>query len=214
MSDESLRPKLNFRILEFYTKPKERTEGDVVVDEKTGMPVMEDWVRTCPIGQADRTATPHLIRRISKIDNRNVDNPGYRMAYDFWQAIKPHYETWKRGEEVPIEGTPLAVASFLTKEAIEAIKKAGIRTLEEFVELNDSTRDRINMPRAREAQAQAKRVLDAKDQNAAAAKIDAQAGELAALKAQMAELIAAQANAVLAEPKRGPGRPRKEQEAA
>ncbi len=204
---------VQIRIIDFYTKAKEISEGKIARDDK-GLPIYEEWVAYAPVGAADRLTVRESIRNIKRIHTHGGDdNPAVVAARDIHDFIMPKYEAWSKGNELPTDGTPLTVATFLRKEDVEAIKRAGVQTIEEFASLNDSTRDRINMPRGRDAQMQAKRFLEAKDQNAAAAKIDAQAEELEKLKAQMAELLAARAE----EPKRGPGRPRKadaEQEAA
>lgn len=205
---------VQIRVIEFYTKAKEISEGKLALGDD-GLPIYEDWVAYSPVGNADRLTVRESMRNIQRVHKHGgTDNPAVAMAKGIHDFIMPKYENWKRGHEMPTEGTPLAVATFLRKEDVEAIKRAGVQTLEEFVSLNDSTRDRINMPRGREAQTQAKRILDAKDQNAAAAIQQAQAEEIEKLKAQMAELLAGKAPA---EPRRGPGRPRQakaEQEAA
>lgn len=209
---------LNIRILKFYTKPREKV-SDIAYVGADGMPEMEDWVSWCPVGQADRLVVNEAIKRIDRVPKGAVDNPAVQQARALRDYIMPKYEAWRKSEEIPLDGTPLTVATFLREEDIDALKKAGIRSLEEFATLPDSIRDRIHMPRVREAQAQAVRFLGAKDQNAAAAKMKAQedmiakqGAELAALQQQMQALMAASLPAPAPE-RRGRGQP-KEAEAA
>ena len=213
---------VNIRILKFYTKAKEMISDVAYVDKDTGMPVFEDWVLYCPVGQADRLAVPAKIAHIDRVEPGAVDNPAVQAARALRDYIMPKYEAWKKSEEIPLDGTPLGAATFLREEDCDVLKKAGLRTLEEFAILTDGIRDRIAIPRVRELQAQAKRFVAAKDQNAAAAQLKAQedklarqSDELATLKAQMEALLASQAAPpVEAEAKRGRGRPPKQHEEA
>ena len=206
---------VNIRVIEFYTKAREVSEGKLAADE-AGKPIYDDWVLYAPVGNANMLAVPARIDHLRRV-NRDAarDNPAYGAAVGIWDYVEPRYETWKRGEEMPEDGTPLSAATFLRKEDIEIIKKAGLRTLEEFAELPDSIRDKINMPHMREKATQAKRFIGAKDQNATVAKLTAQDDRIAQLEARLAAALGKDDEDE--PPKRKPGRPRKaeaEQEAA
>jgi hypothetical protein len=213
---------LNIRILKFYTKAREKESDIAWQNPDTGLPELEDWVSYCPTGQANMLVVNEAIKRIDRVAPGAVDNPAVQAARAIRDYIMPKYEAWRKHEEIPLDGTPLAIGTFFREEDVEAIKKAGIRTIEEFATLPDSARDKIQAPRVRELQAQAVRFLNAKDQNAAAARakvhedtIAKQGEELATLRAQMEALLASQvAPPADGEVKRGRGRPPKQHEDA
>jgi len=53
-----------------------------------------------------------------------------------------HYEAWKKGQEVPIEGTPLDQWAVIPREKALELQAANIRTVEELADVTD-----IRIPR-------------------------------------------------------------------
>jgi len=211
---------LSITVLKFYTKARE-VESDVAyVNPKTGLPEMEDWVMWCPKGQANSLVVPEKISHIDRVVNGADDNPTVQQARLKRAYIMERYRAWQKAEEMPLEGTPLSIATFLREEDRDAIKKQGIYTIEEFATLPDSARDKIQAPRVRELQKQAQRFIEAGDKNVAAARakvqddtIAKQGEELATLRAQMEALLSQTAPPADSEPKRGRGRPPKLEDA-
>ena len=204
---------LNIFIQKFYTKAREKTEG-VMALGPDGNPILDDWVSYSPRGQ-DRLVVNERVEHILRVDDRmNRDHPAWIAANARREYIRPAYEAWKKGEEIPAEGTPLGVATFIGPDNAEILKRAGIRTLEELVNTPEHNRQKLNVPRIREIVVQAQRFLDMKDTNAHMAALSKQDEEIKALKAQVEALMNMKAETVEIVEKRGPGRPPKPKEAA
>lgn len=204
---------LNIFIHKFYTKAREKTDG-VMALGPDGNPILDDWVSYAPRGQ-DRLVLNERVDHILNVnDMMNRDHPAWIAANARREFIKPAYEAWKKGEEIPAEGTPLGVATFINEENREILKRAGIRTLEELIATPEHNRQRINVPRMREIVVQANRFLEMKDTNAHMAALSKQDEEIKALRAQVEALMNMKAETVEIVEKRGPGRPPKPKEAA
>lgn len=169
---------LNIRIHEFFQV------AEPVKDEKgkeTGELVTVDYVKYGPPHLMDRQATIARVTRIlsAKRPVEGSKNPAEAQAWTRAEFIRPHYEAWKRGEELPDNGIPLAACNFLRAEDVAILKRHGIRSAQELAAVLDSSIDRIPVPAMREKRTQAKRFLEAQDLNKAAAE-----------KARMEERIA------------------------
>lgn len=124
-----------------------------------------DMVAYGPVGQLDRTIN---ISKVSTLFNimplqGNEQNPAVAMAHARRDAIKPRYDAWKIGNELPIQGTPLAAWNGVTPEQAEILKASNIRTVEEIAELNDATRARIPLPGLQDLIGSAKRYVASSD---------------------------------------------------
>lgn len=124
-----------------------------------------DMVAYGPIGQLDRTINIEKVSRLSKIMplQGNEQNPAVAMAHARWDSIRPRYEAWKTGNELPMQGTPLAAWNGVTPEQADILKASNIRTVEEVAELNDATRARIPLPGLQELIGSAKRYVASSD---------------------------------------------------
>lgn len=124
-----------------------------------------DMVAYGPVGQLDRTINISKVSTLSKIMplQGNEQNPAVAMAHARWDAIKPRYDAWKTGNELPIQGTPLAAWNGVTPEQAEILKASNIRTVEEIAELNDATRARIPLPGLQDLIGSAKRYVASSD---------------------------------------------------
>lgn len=117
-----------------------------------------------------------------------------------WAAIEPHYEAWLAGsDEAVIDGTPLAAWSGIEPHQRDYLKKHRIVTLEDFARLTDGDVGKIGYPGVRDQRDRARKFLEQRDN----------ADQVSALQKRIAELEAERATED--PPKRGPGRPRKEQ---
>lgn len=113
-----------------------------------------------------------------------------------WEKfVKPAYENWKNGHEIPVNGTPLSAWYELSKPQIEALRTAGLSSIEQVAEMNDTVMGMVALPNKHGLKMAAQAFLKAADGNAAA-------NEIATLKAKIEALEDA------AKPKRG--RPKKE----
>ena len=181
---------LNIRVHEFFQK------SDPVKDDKgrdTGEVIVRDYVKYGPPLMMDRQATVARVDRLLRVrrpveGSRNVHET---TAWERAEFIRPLYEAWRRGEELPDDGTPIAVLNFLRPEDVAALKRSAIRSVEELATLPDSIIDRVPLPAMKDKRRQAALWLQAQDTNKAAAEMKRRDDEISELKAQMAELLAA-----------------------
>lgn len=158
-----------------------------------------DYVLTTSVGNAKYTETPWRIKDIQ------------RRTDGMWELIKPYYDAWRDGNELPTEGTPLAAWHGVRPEMVEVLKAHRIRTVEELAVLPDSSIDMIKLPGLRAVRDAARAWEQTSDKRAVAADLAAKDAEIDALKQQMADLMAMLRGDPSEEPiKRKPGRPRKE----
>lgn len=165
-----------------------------------------EWTRR---GTQNAT-TVEKVGRLSKPDLNGNTNL-------VWQALKPFYESWKSGQDAPIDGTPLAAWPGATPQLVKALEPYHIRSVQDLAELTDGTLAKIPVPGIRGFRENAKAYV------AAASTVAPVASELAALREQntsyetrineletlVKSLAADKGIEVTDEPKRGPGRPRK-----
>lgn len=181
------------RVLKFYTK---------YVQEVDGTSRGVDWCDYAPIGNAKYSVIPDAISRLAKTTDGK------------WDIIKPAYEAWKKGQELPPNGLPLAAWAGVTPEQAEVLKFHDVRTVEEIRDLTDGQMQRIGLPNIRAIRDAAKAWDQAKDSRKVEAALLEKDAEINLLKEQMQDLMAlmnpaAQAAQNAEEPiKRGPGRPR------
>lgn len=158
-----------------------------------------EYVDLSSVGQAKYTVTPMRI-----VDAK-------RMTNGMWDVVRPHYEAWKAGQDVPENGTPLAAWAGIRPEQIAVLRQFDIRTVEDLAVLSDSILSRPGMTGLRAVRDAAVAWEKSKDTRAVAADVMSMKLENDALKQQMADLLALMAKDNTEEPvKRRPGRPRKE----
>jgi hypothetical protein len=174
-----------------------------------------DMVEYGPIGQGSRTRAVERIDILSKAQRVAGANPASIAAQVLWAHIKPRYEAWKGNQELPETGTPLAAWNHLTPTQAEFLRTNGIRSVEDVAALTDIHIQQFKIHNLRSIIEAAKKFLDSADTVKFAGEMKAKDEQLAAANAridQMAEMLAK-----LMEdketPKRGPGRPPKEQAA-
>ena len=184
----------SLRIVKFETRyiPEDPSKPD------KGTPKPVDYVVTAPKGMGKYTETPQRIVDVK------------RMTNGMWEIVEPHYEAWKKGNELPEDGTALAAWNGVNADQADVLKAQGVRTVEELAMVPDSLLERLGMG-MRSARDAAKRWVAASDTRSVASQIASVQEENELLKQQMADLIASMQGV---EPKRGPGRPRKDAEAA
>lgn len=192
MTDIQTANDLNIRVHGFETRP-EPLKGPTGKD--TGEIVMRDYVKYGPPMAADRLVVEARVDRLLKAPKpMNGNNIAQNAAWSRAEFIRPLYAAWKRGEQLPETGTPLAACNFLRQEDVTVLKMANVRTVEELAGMLDSNLGQVRLPNMREKRAQARSFLEAQDANKAAAAIKAQADEIAELKAQMQALVAQKAD--------------------
>jgi hypothetical protein len=188
----------NIRIEEFFVKYRPVVEGS------SELKAIE-YCRWAPKGQ-----------KLSIIEDRIKD---LKRDAVMWPVIQPHYLAWQKGQEITDSGTALEVWPALSKEQIKVLKSHDVRTIEDVAEMLDSQRAKIGLPGMVSLQQAAKRFLEARVGDrveTALAQKDREISDLKAKMDEMMEFMRAQAAAApeMEAPKRGPGRPRKDEMAA
>lgn len=180
-----------------------------------------------PIGQLQRSLTITEVKRLAAVRQEDGNNDSaIGMARARWDMIRPQYEAWKSGQEMPLNGTPLAAWNAVTPEQAEVFKSRGVRTVEDIAGLTDAAIEGIPVPRLRDLKKSAHLFLDSAEtakfasvlaekerqiENNAAELLDSkkQIADLMSKVNQLAEMIADKQSDDEAPAKRGPGRPAK-----
>lgn len=193
----------NLRIVGFRVESQPKDQANPNLGSK-----LVEYVDTTSVGNAKYTVTPWRIVDVMR------DTSG------LWDVIKPHYDAWKKGEEIPTTGTPLAAWQGISRHQIEAVRVHGIYTVEDMAQMTDAVLQKVGglgLAAVREAARAWDAAKDTRNITAHLAEKDA---EIAELKAQMSDLmeLIRSGGAVAKDDeetvKRRPGRPRKEDVAA
>lgn len=183
-----------------------------VVEFKTDYPAGRDpvdMVLIAPIGAAfERQQTWHHVSKLRPPENADETIRASQKYQDLeakWSVIGPAYEAWKAGNELPEEGTPLDAWSGVTVEQAKFLKAMGIKTVEAVRDMGDRSIEACRWPNARKMPELAKSWLEGQGDAKAAATIADLQEQIAIMREMLEEKQ---------EAKRGPGRPRKEVEAA
>jgi hypothetical protein len=168
-----------------------------------------EWVELAPSGEAfERTRTWHRIKDLrpkDDMDEQRADSMSYKVMKARWDIIAPKYEAWKRNEDLPEDGTPLAAWSGVSVEQAAHLRAMGIKTVEAVRDMGEGAFTRLPFPNARQLPKLAAAFLA----SIGDAEKDRELTEMRERMAAMEEMLA-EAGAT----KRGPGRPKKEAEAA
>ena len=100
----------------------------------------------------------------------------------WYPAFQASYDSWKKGEELPVEGTPIKGWPLLSPSAQREILHAGIRTVEDLANFSDSELGQIGLG------AMAMK-LKAQEWLKAASGPGKLAEEAAAMRTQLAQLV-------------------------
>lgn len=151
-----------------------------------------DWVEYGNVTD-DRTKTRQRVSQLRDYLVPLADaagNPAVEMAHHRWNVIRPQYEAWKSGQELPEEGTPLGAWNAVSPEQAAVFKQNGVRTVEEIAAFTDAHIGKFSdkIPRLRELVVQAKAFIEAGDQARIAKSIEKRDEEIAALHADNEEM--------------------------
>ncbi len=183
---------LQFQVIGFFTDYSEFEKDGI-----TPRPI--DYVRYMPPPVSGEPPKSEVLEKVHRMDPKNLKLlPGQRpddeksrfFAYR-WAVIGPAYEAWRGGQEIPLNGTPLAAWAGITPGQAELLKRSGIRTVQDFAGLSDSEMVNVRLPNARELQKLAQSFLDNHDAGLAAAREAEKDRKIEELQRQMAELMAA-----------------------
>lgn len=172
---------LPLRILRFWPEYKPNPDGTLRAI---------DMIAYCAPGMAHMRVTVDAVSRLAKVRpyTANSEDEAAKLANLRWNAIKPAYDAWKKGEELPDSGTPLSAWLGITAEESAIVKQAGIRSVEELANANDTVLGHIKLPRVRDLREGAKMFVASKDQNATAMRVEAAEKKSAELESQLEEM--------------------------
>jgi hypothetical protein len=105
-----------------------------------------------------------------------------------WPHVEPYHAAWAKGQEPPVDGTPLEAWPGVTREQVEVLKHLHIRTVEDLAQTNEPALERIGMG-SRRLRERAQTYLKSKEGGHAqiAAALGSRDEEIAELKRQLAE---------------------------
>lgn len=133
-----------------------------------------------------------------------------------WEVVEGPYSAWLKGQEEPVDGTPLAAWPGVNPAQADRLKLIYVRTVEDVAALSDQDLDRVGMG-ARSLRDKARAFVAAKKGEAVVAEAMAEKDKIIAdlmqkvadLTEAVSELAADRNNDGGQEARRGPGRPRK-----
>lgn len=131
----------------------------------------------------------HKCRWAPRGDNK-AENTEYveRLKRDrqLWPVIEPAYNAWLKGQDEPVDGTPLSAFAAINRVQAERYRSFHIRTVEDLAQINEDVMRQI--PQARDHKALAIRFLENRGAVETAGKMEALARQNEMLVQQMAEL--------------------------
>jgi len=149
----------------------------------------------------EKIQTPVRVKDVNpdNFPERKRAGEGYEVALLRWKTIGPAYEAWKKGEDLPEDGTPLSAWGGLTAEQVEILKKNDIRTVEEIADQSIDVMNRLRFRNAGELPELAKRFLASQS----SVEKDVEISELKDAVAVLQEALNARVEAEKAPKKRG-----------
>lgn len=163
-----------------------------------------DYVAYGPLGALDRTVTVERVSRLQSVQGgEDTDNLAVQLARFRWDQIRPRYEAWKEGREMPVDGTPLGAFAALSAEDVDLLHINRVHTVEQLASMPDRLVQKLALPNIRALMEQAKMFLANSDRTAASARMTQIEDENRALRARLEEIEKT------TQQRRGPGRPPK-----
>jgi hypothetical protein len=165
----------------FEMRPVERRDAK-------GVPVWVDvvWARVVPPGGKDvlEKLADDWINGLQQMADDGRVPPQWPQEYR--QAL----EAWKRGEELPVTGTPIKLWPGVSPAQRAAVLAAGILTVEDLAQANDEAKTRIGMGAQALVESAKAWVKDATGPGALAKQLQDALVKNEALEKQLAELLA------------------------
>ena len=155
-------------VVEFFSNPEEnadktRQAGHAVFDDI-------DYARWWKRG-SNQAATECRVDRMKK------------FYPHIWEFAAARYKAWKEGQEMPLEGTPLAQWPMVSRGQVETLRTINLRTVEELAATTDGDFARIG-PGARDLREKARAWLKvAADTGKIAAELKSRDDQIASLQA-------------------------------
>lgn len=158
----------------------------------------QDWVLLAPKGEnisaikswhRVKDLTPPDLETLDEEDAENYrQSPTYKALMVRWEKIRPAYEAWRAGHEIPEEGTPLGAWAGVTAEQAVYLRKYGIHTVENVATMSDGTMARLPFPEPRAIKRMAAQFLKEKPVEDVKAENEELKVRLAALETAILEM--------------------------
>lgn len=191
----------NISVRRFWTEYETVQErkpraNPLVPGEPVGEPqqVPVDWIEYATRFNDQGQPTATTVDRVRAIDPANLKfdpniGGGEKEMYfnSRWELVQPAYEAWKEGRDTPVNGTPLDLWPGLTTAQAEVFRLAGLRSVEDIRNMDQSSASRVNLPNIMDFQKKAALFLDNTDVAAAAAREAAKDQRLADMERMFAE---------------------------
>jgi hypothetical protein len=204
-----------------FVRFEEREMGiDADATAKAGRPIPRVVVMACITPHGSKDCFEKIAEEWLAQIKQQALNGGYSIEWK--NHFELQYSEWRKGNELPREGTPIKTWAMCTREAATRLIGCGITTVEDLAQFPDSGLGATGLMDGRYWRDIARSwLLEAKDKGANAKILADQNIEIEALKETVARQ-AARIDKLMArlerdgdeEPRRGPGRPRKDAEAA
>lgn len=203
-----------------YVQFEEREVGlNAEATAKEGRPIPRTVVLALITGHGSKDCHEAIAEEwIEKLKRQSMSG---EAPVEWYRHFELALSEWKKGNELPREGTPIKTWAMCTREAGRRLIAAGITTVEDLAAFPDSNLGVVGMDGRYLRDMARGWITEAKDKGANAkglADANVRIGDLEATVAQQSarieRLLARLEQEDEAEPRRGPGRPRKNQEAA
>lgn len=147
-----------------------------------------DWVTYAPAHMAMYTQVTERVEWMRPPETVRNDPRGIKMQFLTyrWSMIEKAYEAWKKGHEIPVDGTPLGVWPGVNAAQVQAFQQVGLKTVEQVATMPESIMQRVPLPGVRELRKQAEAFLAATDRSSVANQVTEQAKQIEALQEQLA----------------------------
>jgi hypothetical protein len=189
--DERSRPFIAVR--EFWSDASTKEDGTIVC---------EDFVSWVKKGQSIQDEMRSKIKFMPKY---------YSLE---WTVIEPYYKAWKDGQELQVEN-PLTGWPGATKSLVKVLGQLNIRSVDDFCDMEDSAISKLAFPGIRKMQQDCRLFREAqKNMAPQMAELSKLRDENSFLRGELDELRKMIETQLAEPPKRGPGRPKKVEEAA
>lgn len=202
-----------------YVRFEEREMGlNATATQEAGRPIPKVVVVACITAHGGKD-THEAVAEEWLQNLRNKGQNGDDYSADCYEKFSRQFTAWKEGHELPREGTPVKTWAMATRDQITRLLAGGITTVEDLAAFTDSNLGMIGMDGRYLRDLARGWITEAKDKGANAKALADANVKIGALEetvkrqAERMERLAARLEEE--EPvRRGPGRPRKDAEAA
>jgi hypothetical protein len=125
--------------VKFETRAVEDRNGSIAAGHYVARD--EDYALITPQGSKD------VVERVVTewFDNLVQQVAQQRFPQTWLTGYRSHYEAWKKGEELPVDGHPVKLWTVASPSQILALLNAKCRTVEDLAGANEETLARIGM---------------------------------------------------------------------